>query len=170
TFTPAPPPARAAISAVPVNVRTGPDISYPALLSVNELGARYDITGRLETGGWWRICCVNGRDGWIADEGVTVDGDLTAVPALPLPAPQVVVEVERLNVRGGPSVDYPVLALVAAGTVFEIGGRLNDGTWWEVCCLDDGGSGWVIAESVTVWGVTDGVPVVEVPPLPTEEE
>ena len=56
--------------------------------------------------------------------------------------------------------------MVAAGAIFDVVGRLNDGTWWQVCCVEDD-LAWVIAEGVTMWGLVDLVPVVAAPPPPT---
>ncbi len=89
---------------------------------------------------------------------------LTPVP----PLPQVIVQAERLNVRTGPSTEYPAITVVEAGSTFDVIGRLNDGTWWQICCVADEPA-WVIAAGVELWGLVDLVPVVEVPPLPTPE-
>lgn len=89
---------------------------------------------------------------------------LTPVP----PPPQVVVQVGRLNVRTGPSTEYPAIMVVEAGSTFDVIGRLNDGTWWQICCVVDEPA-WVIAEAVELWGRAELVPLVEVPPLPSPE-
>ncbi len=166
TFTPPPPPPQAVVNAAPVNLRTGPDISYPILGTLDEVDSRYDIVGLLDRGGWWQICCVAGETGWITDEGVTIAGETEGVPLVPPPNPQVLVQAERLNVRSGPSTEFPATAVVAAGAIFDIVGRLNDATWWQICCVEDD-LAWVIAEGVTVWGLVDLVPVVAAPPPPT---
>ncbi|MCB8992030.1 MAG: SH3 domain-containing protein [Ardenticatenaceae bacterium] len=169
TFTPVPPQPQAIISVAPVNLRTGPDTSYPILRTINEVGARFDIVGRLDTGGWWQICCVNNETGWITEEGIDFAGDSAIVPTLSAPNPQAVVLADRLNIRSGPSTDYPIVALVEAGAIYDVIGRLNDGTWWQICCLDDNPA-WLISEGVEIQGIQDLVPIVEAPPPPAPEE
>ncbi|MEZ4643498.1 MAG: SH3 domain-containing protein [Chloroflexota bacterium] len=170
TFTPVPPPITAVIDEAQVNVHTGPHNSYPILQAANQIGTRFDIVGQTETGEWWQVCCLNGKTGWIANAGVTVNGDTSEIPVIPLPTPQVAILASRLNVRSGPSVDYPIVGLIEEGGVYDLVGRLNDGTWWQLCCLEDNETGWVINEGVEVWGDVELVPVVAVPPLPTSTE
>jgi uncharacterized protein YgiM (DUF1202 family) len=106
----------------------------------------------------------------------------TATPALPatftpVPAtqtavatatavPNIVVDVERLNVRFGPNTAYETLGLVDEGTAYDVVGRLPDSSWLQICCIN-GEAGWVIAEAVLVEGDLSAVPeVTEFPPLP----
>ncbi len=168
TFTPVPPPSQAVVSVAPVNLRTGPDISYPILRTLSEVGARYDIVGLLDSGGWWQVCCVAGETGWISEEGITIEGETARVPAVTAPNPQIRVQAERLNARTGPSTNYPTVTVLEAGETFDLIGRLNDGTWWQICCIN-GDPAWVIAEGVELWGNANLAPVVEIPPLPTSE-
>lgn len=85
----------------------------------------------------------------------------TAVP------PSVLVIVERLNVRTGPDTAYPVLALVTAGSHYDIIGRFTADSWWQVCCFD-GVPGWVIATAVEIQGDVSHITVpTDIPPVPT---
>ena len=61
------------------NVRQGPGTTY---LPVTQLDAGTEVTvvARNHAGDWWKICCVNGVDVWIADSVVKVDGPLWLVP------------------------------------------------------------------------------------------
>lgn len=86
----------------------------------------------------------------------------------PLPLPQMIVNVERLNVRSGPGADYPIVAAIDRNVQLAITGRSSAGDWWQVCCLADGQSGWVFAESVLTTGDLNTVPVIDdVQPPPT---
>lgn len=85
TFTPVPPPPVAIISAAPVNLRAGPDLSYPILQTLQETGARYDIVGRLVTGEWWQICCIDGNPAWVIAESVDLWGIISSVPLVDIP-------------------------------------------------------------------------------------
>lgn len=169
TFTPVPPPANAIIQDPPVNVYTGPDTSYPIFHTIIQSDARFSVVAQFERGGWWQICCVNNGDrGWVAAADVEMSGDATDLPMLPAPTPQVNVLASRLNVRSGPGIDYPLVGQIEEGEVFSLVGRLNDSSWWEVCCIEGTTSGWVIDEGVEIWGYPDVAPVATVVPLPVE--
>jgi uncharacterized protein YraI len=89
----------------------------------------------------------------------------TATPAGPPSA----VTTADLNVREGPGQNYPVMALVTAGTELEVTGKSPDGVWWQVVYPPGtGGRGWIYAP-FTRPSRTEAVPVVEtpVPPTPT---
>lgn len=99
----------------------------------------------------------------------------TAVSAIPIPAtptpelPSVVVNVERLNIRSGPSTDYPILLVAAAGEQFTAVGSVSAQDWWQVCCIN-GELAWVVAEAVTFVGDETAVPpAIDIPPAPTAE-
>lgn len=88
-------------------------------------------------------------------------------PPTAVPPAQVRVNVLRLNVRQGPGIVYDALALIDEGQEFTVIGRVPDGSWLQICCID-GLSGWVIAESVLVEGdVTAVSPITDIPPTPT---
>ena len=53
------------------NVRQGPGPGYPLVARMNK-GTEITVVGRNTSGTWWKVCCVNGTDVWIADQVVTV--------------------------------------------------------------------------------------------------
>ncbi len=73
------------------NVRSGPGAAYPAVAQLNA-GTEITVVGRNRAGTWWKVCCVNGSDVWIAASMVSVEGpvwtvaEVTDIPAPP-PAP-----------------------------------------------------------------------------------
>jgi len=73
------PPVVVKVSVDKANVRQGPGTAYPV---VTQLDADTEVTvvGRNHAGDWWKICCVNGADVWIADSVVKVEGPLWLVP------------------------------------------------------------------------------------------
>jgi uncharacterized protein YraI len=80
----------------------------------------------------------------------------------------VVVTVNRVNARTGPGLDYPIVTLIENGAEIPIVGQLNDGTWWQICCIEGREAPlWVFGETVDVQGDAADVPVVPIPPLPT---
>lgn len=73
-----------------VNVRSGPGITYAMVGQASE-GTQVEITGRDETGTWWRICCPVGAptDSWISAELVDLvvakAEVMVRVPVVPAP-------------------------------------------------------------------------------------
>lgn len=85
--------------------------------------------------------------------------------AIPTPL-EVVVEVDRLNVRSGPSTAYPRVGQLEKGSGVEIVGRDQGGTWWQITYeVGEGGRAWIAAAYVTASADPIEVPVVS-PPLP----
>jgi len=75
---------------------------------------------------------------------------------------------QTVRVRGGPDTTYPVVGQARAGDVFAVVGRDEGSVWWQVCCLADGGRGWVRGDLGVISGAAESVPVVAVPPPPTQ--
>ena len=93
------------------------------------------------------------------------DNGEIVITVTPVPAPTVeptfVVLLNAVNLRGGPSTDYPVVQTTGPGQRLNIAGRYGD--WWQV---DAGATpGWIYGPMGRTEGDTDGVPVVSVPPL-----
>jgi len=70
-----------------------------------------------------------------------------------------------LNLRTGPSTDFPRITVLAAGTIAPIIGRLGDNTWWQIRVGTS--IGWVSAAFTSVYGNCGGIPVVAPPATPT---
>jgi len=71
------------------NVRQGPGPGYPVVTQL-DAGTEVTVVGRDQNGDWWKICCVNSADVWIADAVVTVTGPIWTVPEvtnIPPPPP-----------------------------------------------------------------------------------
>ncbi len=118
-----------------------------------------------------------------SDEAVvllTVRATSAQVTSTPIPQPQTnvpvitpndptcrIVTTVNLNLRSGPDLIYPVLAVLNAGAVLPISGRLANNQWWQVRFGNFGSSfGWVSAAFVLVYGNCALVPVVPIPPTP----
>jgi len=72
---------------------------------------------------------------------------------------------DQINVRSGPSVDYPIVGVLVAGQRVPALGRSPGGDWVLVQYPGvPGGTAWVYAFLVTLQG---SLPVVEPPPTPT---
>jgi hypothetical protein len=78
TFTPTPTPY-VQIQGGLITLRSGPGVNYP---SVAQLGPDIPVAvvGRTSDGAWFRICCVNGQDVWVAAQHVIIFNDISQVP------------------------------------------------------------------------------------------
>jgi hypothetical protein len=74
-----------------------------------------------------------------------------------------------LNVRAGPGTEYPAIGGLPAGQSAQVTGKNPEGTWWQIVYPpESGGRGWVSADAkYSTASNAGGVPVVEVPLLPT---
>jgi uncharacterized protein YraI len=70
-----------------------------------------------------------------------------------------------LNVRTGPSTVFPVLTVLAPGSVVPIIGRVPANDWWQVRA--GATIGWVSAQFTNVYGNCTGIPIVPSPATPT---
>jgi len=180
-----PPPATGAPTATAtdyVNLRTGPGTNYP-VLGVAAPGATSTILGKSQDGQWWVVTVpttltATGQ-AWVSASYVIVS-NAANVPVIPAPpAPPTVTPVppstgavigtatEPINVRSGPSSQYPSYGVVPAGAQGEIIGANSDNTWYQVklpTSVAPVGYGWVSAAYVTVSSGT--VPVAPTPPPP----
>lgn len=98
----------------------------------------------------------------------------TATPVqpivMPTPAPQTptgrVIAPDGVNVRSGPSTQYPVIGFAPFGTTGQIVGRSADGQWWTFAApRSPTGLAWVSATYIQATNAQN-VPVLPAPPLP----
>ena len=92
----------------------------------------------------------------------------TAVPGTAL-----VTALTAINVRSGPSTDFPSYGVGAEGSQAVVIGVTSDGGWWQIQVkrtdLAPSGEGWVSADYVQAENTQD-VPVVSGPELPPPVE
>ena len=99
--------------------------------------------------------------------GFYIGSPIVEDPELPEDAP-IAEAIDTVNVRSGPSTDYPSYGLANAGDRALILGISEDGLWWVVqlpTYVAPDGRGWVSAGYVDATNA-DEVPVIETPPLP----
>lgn len=88
------------------------------------------------------------------------------------PAPEPTPDFVRLssgqivNVRQGPSTQYPVIGQVQPGVVYAILGKNQAGDWWQVDL--NGQTGWTIGSLVNAAGDTGSVAVITDIPAPPQ--
>ena len=73
-----------------VNLRGGPGTGYPVVGAFAD-NERATVVGRDSSGAWWQVRLDNGTSGWVFDDVVRSEGDLSAVPVVietpPAPRP-----------------------------------------------------------------------------------
>jgi SH3-like domain-containing protein len=87
TPTPTPTPAPVAFAQPnqdDVNTRKGPGTSYGKVGQVTRADT-LGIYGKSADGGWYKICCINGQDAWIATQFAQLSGDVAAIPVVEAP-------------------------------------------------------------------------------------
>jgi hypothetical protein len=90
-----------------VGLRTGPGVNYPF---VAQLGPDIPVAlvGRNPQGTWYRICCVNGLDVWVAAQHVLVFNDISQVPLISAEPPPTPTETSTPTVTPTPTpYQYP---------------------------------------------------------------
>lgn len=166
-----------------VNVRSGPGTQYP-VYGVIAPKATAQVIGKSSDEGWWVITIPttvssDGR-GWVSAFYTTAYNtqDVPVVEAPPLPPEVEIPPVDKdkaycttnevVNVRSGPGTQYPSYGLAQSGVSGQVIGVSPDGEWWVVSIptsIIGEGQAWVSADYCEGKN-TDGVPVVEPPPLP----
>jgi uncharacterized protein YraI len=148
------------------------------------------VIGRSEDGAWW-VVRVNPQVipagfAWVQASLVQAtnveNAPVIAAPVVPpssAPPPPptetgapTATATTAVNVRSGPSTDYPVLGVAQAGASAEIAGISEDGGWWQVrvsTSLSPDGLAWVSGDYTYVVNATN-VPVVAAPPPPEPVE
>lgn len=75
------------------------------------------------------------------------------------------VDVNRLNFRAGPGVEYDILGVVTLGQEPTLNGRNSNDTWWQI--RSAGTTGWISAAFTTQLGNCQSLQVASIPPTPT---
>ncbi|MCB0163075.1 MAG: SH3 domain-containing protein [Anaerolineae bacterium] len=91
---------------------------------------------------------------------------ISQAPNSEIDGPKVAAAETNINVRGGPGTDYSIVTTLAAGESLPIVGRNIDSSWWQVATPD--GIGWVAAFVVTVSNTDDTIPIIDAPPLSSQ--
>ena len=73
--------------------------------------------------------------------------------------------VEGLNVRSGPGINYDAISTLTRGQTVPVSGSDSTRSWWQISL--SGQTGWVSASYSTAVGVCDNVLIVPLPPSPT---
>ncbi|MGE5374162.1 MAG: SH3 domain-containing protein [Bacteroidota bacterium] len=164
-------------------VRSGPATNYPAYGEA-QAGVTARVIGKSEDGQWW-VVRINPNQvgegyGWVSGQYVTTKNTAsvqtiqnpqtytTAAPVPPASGAPSVTTTDYVNVRSGPSTNYPVLVVAPPNTTGEATGKSADGAWYQVKVpvqYSDTGLGWVSASYVIPQN-TGSLPIVASPPPP----
>jgi uncharacterized protein YraI len=159
---PTPEPGAATVTSTTyLNVRRGPGTNYPILTTVPPATAGEAI-GISADGQWFQVKAPTDITGdgkaWVSVEYVTAQstGNLPVIPAPPAPPPVIpatvppgsisVTNYEPINVRSGPSNQYPSYGVAPRGTTFSVLGLSDDGQWYALSIptsIAPDGVGWV---------------------------
>ncbi|MEW6661474.1 MAG: N-acetylmuramoyl-L-alanine amidase [Bacillota bacterium] len=147
-------PKIATVTSNVVNIRTGPDTSFPRITQVS-LGTRLPVIG--QSGDWYQVELSGSQKGWIAGWLVEVRelsntasrvGGSDHIDSSPLPVVRTaLVMADVVNIRSSPGLDFPVIAQVAYGQWLEVS-EVRD-SWYRVH-LPGGASGWISSWLVAI--------------------
>ncbi len=166
------------------NIRQTPD-ETATLLGIGARGQNFRVDGRNDNGRWLRGISQNGIVGWVINGTVnippsTINGiriittdapfnltppDGASAPAQSnIPAPTSGLEVSvysDVNMRGGPSTDYPRVGGVFGGKPLLVDGRSADSTWVRGA-NQTGEVGWVAVRFVNISASQlNGLPIID---------
>lgn len=167
---------RGQVAVARLNLRTTPALSAPIAGRLTQ-GTAVQILGRSEDGRWYQVTTADGLDGWLYAVYVKIDdkGELAAErsggaavsAAEPAQgAPTAVTTPARMNVRGGPGTNYPVVASAPAGSVYVVVGINPARDWYQVSVPGRPEPAWIFARLSTLNGSLESVPVAENIPAP----
>lgn len=127
--TPLPTPATPQIQIVEAlaNVRGGPGTEYGITGKINQ-NERYDVLAKDPTAQWWKICCVNGQQGWVFAplvkaenvENVAVDTNIPPPPVAEVPTPIPPTAVPPTQPPPPPAAPDPCAGIGGDGCKFKI--------------------------------------------------
>jgi hypothetical protein len=104
----------------------------------------------------------------VVEEGTAATPTTPVGVTLPPGVPWATITAGVLNVRKGPSTNYPVIGQLQQNDVVEIAGKNADSSWLQIVYPTGTiGRGWISVSYAQVRGSLASIPVVEAPPPPT---
>jgi len=128
---------RVTVSASTLNIRQGPDTSFP-VISTGREGQLLSVTGQV--GNWLQVENA-GRLGFVHTNFVREVAQSEQALTVPLAR----VTASSLNLRSGAGTQFPIAALLPRGTTVAV---LSEGPWARVM-LENGVAGFVSREFIT---------------------
>ncbi|MEP7292543.1 MAG: SH3 domain-containing protein [Chloroflexota bacterium] len=151
------------------NVRGGPDTRFEIVGQLSA-GDEVIIDGRDAQSRWLHVLLPGGEGGWLPVFALILTGDVNDVAvfvdeqATPSPQSNVsVISYGRVNVRGGPGIDFGIVGQLDVDQQAEAIARSTPQNDWLMIRFgeaDSESNGWVAYFTVRVQGDTDLLPVL----------
>ncbi len=130
-----------------LNVRSGPGAQFSSIAVIYQ-GTQVTLIGRNADGSWVKVRLSNSTEGWVNVTLVQANVPISNLPVVdgsggqPTPTTNAVVTTGALNVRSGPSLDFPSVTVIYRGTQINLIGR-SAATGWVQVVLPGGQQGWI---------------------------
>jgi N-acetylmuramoyl-L-alanine amidase len=132
------------ISTDTVNVRSGPGLSYPLVLTAKR-GEKYSIVK--ENGDWIEIKLSLGQTGWVVNWLVSKDNQNNSGQADTSSGKKIAkVNTDQLRIRSGPGTSFPIIGFLNQGQEVTILDQNEN--WYKITSVF--GEGWVIREFLEI--------------------
>ena len=161
----------AVVQAGTLNVRSGPGVAYQ-VVAVTRWGDVVTLLGRNANSSWAKVRIADGRDGWVNASYLVTDTAIGSLPnlsetAVPDANARALISEGMLNVRSGPSLEYPVVVTIGNGNYVQVIGRNAASTWIKVV-THTGHQGWLNSIYTTMTVPLSAIPAVATPPVSTQ--
>lgn len=163
----APAGATATVSSLRLNVRSGPGVTNPVTVVLNQ-GQSVSLLARNTDTTWLQVVTPTGTQGWAYAPLLYTTYPVAQLPlgqGLPSPAapsgPVATVSnaVYALNVRSGPGTTFNILTAVPRGGQVSLIGRNSFNTWLKIR-LASGAEGWSSANYLNTTYTLSNLPIV----------
>jgi len=153
-----------------INIRSGPDLKYKKIGTL-EIDQSATIIGVSTDRFWWLIKVPGSENvqGWVARdyvivqnaEDVPIVGSESSFVSTLSPSSPYLIAKAPLNVRAGPDVTFALIGQLNQGQLAEIIGKTEDGIWWAIRYPGgENDQGWVAAAYSEAQNAED-VPVIK---------
>ena len=155
--------ATAVVNSGALNVRSGPSVEYERVATIYQ-GQPVAVIGRFTDNAWVKIRLTNGQEGWVNSFYLIMSVPVYDLPVIGIPQELTLATVTApaVNVRTGPGLDYPSIAIQYQGQVVRMIGWAGAGTWVKVR-LGNGVEGWINSTVLQVNMSISDLPVAPVP-------
>ena len=99
----------------------------------------------------------------IEEETTSADPTLTPTPAAINQTPSLLITGDYVNIRHGPSTDYPVVDVAVGGSEMPAIGRTPDNAWWVIPMPGRTAPGWITGLYTELTGDANDLPIVDAP-------
>lgn len=148
----------ATINSGALNVRSGPGVGYGSVAVVYK-NQSVNLLGRNADGSWAKIQLANGVEGWVNATLIIPSVAISTLPVLTQTG-NAHVATGNLNVRSGPAVTYPSIAVAGNGDSLVLLGRNSNSSWVKVR-LANAKEGWVNATLISTSTSISSLPVLD---------